>query len=83
MRTFDRSPLWRSTVGFDTVFSLIDEALRRSGKGNYPPYNIDRIGEAQHQISLALAGFAHADVTITAEQNLLTLEVKGEKPDQQ
>jgi molecular chaperone IbpA len=71
---FDPTPLWRSTVGFDRLFHLIDETARWSSEDNYPPYNIERTGEDQYQISLALAGFAPEDVTITAEQNVLTVE---------
>jgi molecular chaperone IbpA len=74
MRTFDPTPLWRSTVGFDRLFDLIDETARWSGADNYPPCNIERTGEDQYQITLALAGFSPEDVTITAEQNVLTVE---------
>jgi molecular chaperone IbpA len=56
MRNYDLSPLWRSSVGFDRVFDLIDDSLRLAGEDNYPPYNIERTGEDQYQISLALAG---------------------------
>ena len=84
MRTFDPTPLWRSTVGFDRLFNLLDETTRWSGEDNYPPYNIERTGEAQYQISIALAGFAPEDVAITAEQNVLTVEGrKTEKADHQ
>jgi molecular chaperone IbpA len=84
MRTFDPTPLWRSTVGFDRLFDLIDESLRWSGEdNNYPPYNIERIGEDHYQIALALAGFTPEELTITAEQNVLTVEgrktEKGER----
>jgi molecular chaperone IbpA len=74
MRTFDPTPLWRSTVGFDRLFDLIDESARWSGEDNYPPYNIERTGEDAYQISLALAGFSPEDVAVTAEQNVLTVE---------
>jgi len=79
MRTFDFTPLWRSTVGFDRLFDLMDESLRSTGEDNYPPYNIERTGEDHYQIALALAGFKPEEVTITAEQNTLTVE--GEKAD--
>jgi molecular chaperone IbpA len=79
MRTFDPAPLWRSTVGFDRLFNLLDESARLTGNDHYPPCNIERTGEEQYQISLALAGFSAADVTITAEQNMLTVE--GQKVD--
>ena len=75
MRTFDPTPLWRSTVGFDCLFNLLDESERWTAENsNYPPYNIERTGEDHYQISLALAGFTPEDVTITAEQNVLTIE---------
>jgi molecular chaperone IbpA len=81
---FDSTPLWRSTVGFDRLFNLIDETSRWAGEDNYPPYNIERTGEDQYQISLALAGFSPDDVTITAEQNVLTVEGrKAEKEQRQ
>jgi molecular chaperone IbpA len=84
MSTFDPTPLWRSTVGFDRLFDLIDESMRLTGEDNYPPYNIERTGEDRYQIALALAGFTPADVAITAEQNVLTVEGrKTDKDDRQ
>ena len=72
MRTFDPTPLWRSTVGFDRLFDLIDSCL--PGDDNYPPYNIERTGEDIYHILLALAGFTPDEVTVMAEQNMLTVE---------
>ena len=84
MRTFDPTPLWRSTIGFDRLFDLIDESARWVGEDNYPPYNIERTGEDYYQISLALAGFNPEEITITAEQNVLTVEGhKAEKGEHQ
>jgi molecular chaperone IbpA len=84
MRNFDPTPLWRSTVGFDRLFNLLDESARWTGEDNYPPYNIERTGEDHYWISLALAGFNPDEVTITAEQNVLTVEGhKSEKTDHQ
>jgi molecular chaperone IbpA len=84
MRTFDPTPLWRSTVGFDRLFNLLDESARWSGEDHYPPYNIERTGEDHYWISLALAGFSPDEVTITAEQNVLTVEGhKSAKQDHQ
>jgi molecular chaperone IbpA len=84
MRTFDPTPLWRSTVGFDRLFDLIDSSLRVAGDDNYPPYNIERTGEDTYHVSLALAGFAPDEVIVTAEQNMLTVEGrKAEQADQQ
>jgi len=78
MRTYDFAPLWRSTIGFDRLLDLA-EVAQRASEDNYPPYNIERLTEDRYQISLAVAGFAPADITITAEQNVVTVE--GSKPD--
>ena len=79
MRTYDFSPLWRSTIGFDRLFDLLDET-QRTTEDHYPPYNIERLGEDRYQISLALAGFTPDEVAVTAEQNVLIVE--GRKSDQ-
>jgi molecular chaperone IbpA len=76
MRTFDFAPLWRSTIGFDHLADLVDSSLRQASDDNYPPYNIERSSEDHYRITLALAGFAPDDVTVTAEQNTLTVEGK-------
>ena len=78
MRTYDFSPLWRSTIGFDRLFDLAESA-QRATEDNYPPYNIERLGEDSYQISLAVAGFSPDEISITAEQNVVTIE--GKKPD--
>ena len=72
--TFDPTPLWRSTVGFDRMFQLLDQSARFQAHDTYPPYNIERAGDDHYRISLALAGFSLDEVTITAEQNVLTVE---------
>jgi molecular chaperone IbpA len=82
MRTFDPTPFWRSTVGFDHLFDLLDQSGRLANDDNYPPYNIERTGDDKYRISLALAGFGPDDVSITAEQNVLTVEAnKAQKPE--
>ena len=73
MRTFDFTPLWRSSIGFDRLIDLVD-AAQRSNEEGYPPYNIERVADDRYQISLALAGFSPSDVNVTAEQNVLTVE---------
>ncbi len=73
MRTVDFAPLWHSTVGFDRLFNLMENA-QSATEDNYPPYNIERLGENRFQISLAVAGFGPDDISITAEQNVLTVE---------
>jgi molecular chaperone IbpA len=81
MRTFDPTPFWRSTVGFDRVFDLLDQTAHLQANDSYPPYNIERADEDHYQITLALAGFGPDEVTITAEQNVLTIEgSKTQKP---
>ncbi len=80
MRNYDFTPLWRSTVGFDRMLDLLDDAARWTGEEqHFPPYNIERTGEDEYQISLALAGFVPEEINITAEQNVLTIE--GRKTD--
>jgi molecular chaperone IbpA len=78
MRTYDFSPLWRSTIGFDRLFDLVESA-QRAGEDNYPPCNIERLSDDRYQISLAVAGFAPDEISITAEQNVVTVE--GSKTD--
>jgi molecular chaperone IbpA len=80
MRTFDLAPLYRSTVGFDRLFSMLDDATRFDGSApSYPPYNIEHTGENSYRISVAVAGFSEADLSIEAKDNTLT--IKGEKQD--
>lgn len=79
MRNFDFAPLWRSTIGFDRIFDLLDET-QRTVEEHYPPYNIERLGDDHYQISLALAGFRPDEIAVTAEQNVLTVE--GRKADE-
>jgi HSP20 family molecular chaperone IbpA len=82
MRTYDDlTPLWRSTIGFDRLFDLVDAAQHPSSDENYPPCNVERLSDDQYQISLALAGFSPDEVAITAEQNVLTVE--GRKADKE
>jgi molecular chaperone IbpA len=78
MRTFDFSPLWRSTIGFDHLADLLDSNLQ-SVDDNYPPYDVERCGEDAYRISLAVAGFGADDIAVTAERDTLT--IVGKKPD--
>jgi molecular chaperone IbpA len=78
MRTFDLAPLYRSTVGFDRLFSLLDQASGVDGSvPGYPPYNIERTDENTYRISIAVAGFTEPELSIVAKENTLT--VRGEK----
>jgi molecular chaperone IbpA len=82
MRTFDPTPFWRSTVGFDRLFDMIDQTSHLQANDAYPPYNIERADEDHYRISLALAGFSQDEVALTAEQNVLTVEgSKAQKPE--
>jgi len=77
MRTFDLSPLYRNTVGFDRLFSLLDSVGGVDAAPTYPPYNIERTGENTYRITVAVAGFTEAELGIEVKENALTL--KGEK----
>src|SRR5690606_24274206 len=78
MRSFDLSPLYRSTVGFDRMFSLLDSLTSLDNSAQtYPPYNIERTGENAYRVTMAVAGFGEDDVTIEVKENTLT--VKGSK----
>src|SRR5919206_3689800 len=78
MRTFDFAPLYRSTVGFDRLFSMLDQMGGVEGSTpSYPPYNIERTGENAYRITVAVAGFTEADLSLEAKENTLT--IRGEK----
>jgi molecular chaperone IbpA len=73
MRSYDFSPLFRSTVGFDRLFDMLDNGTRP----DWPPYNIEKQGEDQYRISMALAGFGPNEIDLVQQGNVLT--VSGEK----
>ncbi len=81
MRHVDFSPLYRSTVGFDRLFTMLDSLATPEGAQTYPPYNIERTGDDAYRISMAVAGFSDSEITIEAHRNVLT--VKGEKADEE
>jgi molecular chaperone IbpA len=81
MRTFDLAPLYRSTVGFDRLFSLVDQLAGSDGASSgYPPYNIERTGENAYRITVAVAGFAEGDLNLEVKENTLT--IRGEHRNQ-
>jgi molecular chaperone IbpA len=82
MRTFDLAPLYRSTVGFDRLFSLLDQVggFENAAPG-YPPYNIERTGENDFRITVAVAVFGEEDLSIEAKENTLT--IRGEKQEKE
>lgn len=77
MRQFDLAPLYRSTVGFDRLFSALDQFVASDAVPSYPPYNIERTGENAYRITVAVAGFTESDLSIEVKENALTL--KGER----
>ena len=81
MTAYDLSPLFRSTVGFDSLSRLIDSAMKiDEAAPSYPPYNIEKQGDDNYRITMAVAGFAPADLTLTSQQN--TLIVSGRQQDE-
>ena len=77
MRQYDLAPLYRNTVGFDRLFSMLDQLGTAETAPTYPPYNIERTGENAYRISVAVAGFTPEDLNIEVKENALT--VRGEK----
>ncbi|UTW55802.1 Hsp20 family protein [Kordiimonas sp. SCSIO 12610] len=77
MRTFDLSPLLRSTVGFDHLNRLVDSALNADTPAAYPPYNIEKLGEDDYRITMAVAGFSEDEVTITVQEGTLYISAKA------
>jgi len=77
MRSFDFAPFYRSTVGFDRLFDMLDQVDGVEGAPGYPPYNIERSAENTYSISVAVAGFTDADLSIEVKENTLT--IRGEK----
>ena len=78
MRTFDLTPLYRSTVGFDRVFDLLVN-MGKADTGGYPPYNIERLDENDYRITLAVAGFSEDELDVELHENTLT--VTGSRKD--
>ena len=80
MRTFDLSPLFRSTVGFDRLSRLMDAAARVDESAlAYPPYNIERTGEETYRITMAVAGFGEGDLNVVTQDNQLLISGKNAK----
>lgn len=76
MQTIDFTPFYRSTVGFDRLFSRLDNLVGQEAK-SYPPYNIEKVGDNAYRISIAVAGFGNGDIAIESKENTLT--IKGAK----
>lgn len=80
MNTFDFSPLFRTSVGYDRLASLLNSAHRPEQGGSFPPYNIQKAGEDRYRITMAVAGFAESDLKIISEDNKLF--VSGDRPEE-
>jgi len=74
---YDFSPLYRSTIGFDRLFDMLDQANRVEPMTNWPPYNIEKTGEDQYRINMAVAGFSPDEIELVQKEN--TLFVAGQK----
>lgn len=84
MTTFDFAPLYRTSVGFDRLASLMSSATRQDQGNSYPPYNIRITSEDHYRITMAVAGFSEADIAITSEQNrLLVTGNRTDEPEEQ
>jgi molecular chaperone IbpA len=75
---FDFSPLFRSTVGFDRLFDTLDQVSQHDASQSYPPYNIERSGEHNYRVTIAVAGFAEKDLNVEVRDGLLTVTGKRE-----
>ena len=80
MRHYDLSPLYRSTVGFDRLFNMLDSSSGETNGQTYPPYNIERTGENAYRVTMAVAGFSKDEIDIEAKENVLA--VKAAKPEE-
>lgn len=78
MTNYDFASLWRSSTGFHRVFDLVNSA-QRGNEEAFPMYDIERVGDDRYQITLAMAGYTADNVTVTAEQNVLTVEGRKEE----
>ena len=83
MRSYDLSPLFRSTVGFDRMTRLLDAATRMEESApSYPPYNIEKTGENAYRITMAVAGFSEDELNISVQEGVLTVTGKGQREDE-
>jgi molecular chaperone IbpA len=77
MRRFDLTPLYKTTIGFDHLASILDQLGSLEGDQGFPPYNIERLSENEYRISMAVAGFSEHDLAIELKEGTLT--VRGER----
>ena len=84
MTSFDFSPLFRSTIGFDRFARLVDAASRVDGTAvSYPPYNIENTGEDAYRLTMAVAGFGEAELDVTVHEGTLIVSGKGQETDEE
>ena len=82
MRTQDLTPLFRASVGFDRVADMLDRVMSQDiGTSTYPPYNIEKTGEAAYRISIAVAGFTGEELSVEQRENALVVSARKEKDD--
>jgi molecular chaperone IbpA len=77
MRRFDLTPLYKSSIGFDHLASILDQIAGLESENGFPPYNIERLGENAYRVTMAVAGFGEGDLNIEVKEGVLT--VRGEK----
>ena len=83
MRTYDFSPLFRYSVGFERLEKMLDSTARRQGQSpSYPPYNIESVDDNAYRISIAVAGFSETDLDISQSENFLLVKGKGSTNDE-
>jgi molecular chaperone IbpA len=84
MRSYDFTPLFRSSVGFDRMMRLLDTATRADESAlTYPPYNIEKTGESAYRITMAVAGFAEDELNISVQEGVLTVSGKAHRDEEQ
>ena len=81
MRTLNIDPFWRTSVGFDRLFDLMDSSLRYEPEDNYPPCNVMRTGDDSYRITVAAAGFKPEQLTVMLHQNVLTISGRTAEAD--
>ena len=77
MRRLDLTPLYKSSIGFDHLASILDQLSSLDGENGFPPYNIERLGDNVYRISMAVAGFGESDLSLEVKEGTLT--IRGEK----
>lgn len=81
MTTFDFTPLFRSTVGFDRLSRLLETGMLNDSESAYPPYNIVKLNDDQYRITMAVAGFTQDEIDITSKENQLLVQARAQERD--